>query len=70
MVLNMIFLSDGQKAIIRWNEPDPITASLSRLCIRKPVYNSNKIGNKQLKTTGEWTRNQSLNEVHIPIEGK
>lgn len=24
-----------------------------------------KIGNKQLKTTGEWTRNQSLNEVHI-----
>ncbi|MDQ0497188.1 hypothetical protein [Paenibacillus brasilensis] len=29
-----------------------------------------KIGNRQLKTDGTWTKNQSLNEVHIPIEGK
>lgn len=29
-----------------------------------------KIENKQLKTAENWTKNQALNEVHIPIEGK
>ncbi|MCI8410447.1 MAG: hypothetical protein HFJ09_14450 [Lachnospiraceae bacterium] len=64
-------LSDGQKAIIRWHEPDPIAASKYPGCASGSRYTAQiKIGNKQLKTTGEWTKNQSLNEVHIPIEGK
>lgn len=29
-----------------------------------------KIGNKQLKSDETWTKNQSLNEVHIPVKGK
>jgi len=61
-------LADGQKAIIRWHSPDPVAAS------KYPGASSGhrwtaqiKIGNKQLRTDGAWSKKQSLNEVHIPI---
>ncbi|OAZ49946.1 contractile injection system protein, VgrG/Pvc8 family [Paenibacillus polymyxa] len=64
-------LADGQKAIIRWHSPDPIAASKYPGSVSGTRWTAQiKIGNKQLKTDGTWTKNQSLNEVHIPIEGK
>lgn len=64
-------LADGQKAIIRWHSPDPIAASKYSGSVSGTRWTAQiKIGNKQLKTDGTWTKNQSLNEVHIPIEGK
>ncbi|MGG1673553.1 hypothetical protein ACIFOE_23510, partial [Paenibacillus sp. NRS-1783] len=64
-------LADGQKAIIRWHSPDPIAASKYPGSVSGTRWTGQiKIGNKQLKTDGTWTKNQSLNEVHIPIEGK
>ncbi|MGP3784619.1 hypothetical protein [Paenibacillus sp. 1A_MP2] len=64
-------LADGQKVIIRWHSPDPVAK------MRYPGSASGtrwtaqiKIGNKQLKTDGTWTKNQSLDQVHIPIKGK
>ena len=29
-----------------------------------------KVGNKQLKVDGGWSKNQSTNDVHVPIKGK
>lgn len=29
-----------------------------------------KVGNKQLKANGGWSRNQAINDVHVPIKGK
>ncbi|RGL29251.1 hypothetical protein DXC69_25205 [Paenibacillus polymyxa] len=64
-------LADGQKAIIRWHSPDTIAASKYSGSVSGTRWTAQiKIGNKQLKTDGTWTKNQSLNEVHIPIEGK
>ncbi|MGC7928068.1 T7SS effector LXG polymorphic toxin, partial [Lysinibacillus sp. VIII_CA] len=64
-------LADGQKAIIRWHSPDPIAASKYPGSASGSRWTAQiKIGNKQLKSDGTWTKNQSLNEVHIPIEGK
>ncbi|SFM60851.1 LXG domain of WXG superfamily protein [Psychrobacillus psychrodurans] len=64
-------LADGQKAIIRWHSPDPIAASKYPGSASGSKWTAQiKIGNKQLKSDGTWTKNQSLNEVHIPIEGK
>ncbi|WP_249435908.1 hypothetical protein [Paenibacillus sp. Marseille-Q4541] len=63
-------LADGQKAIIRWHSPDPVAASNYPEAASGNRWTAQiKIGNKQLKTDGTWTRNQSLNEVHVPIEG-
>jgi RHS repeat-associated protein len=63
-------LADGQKATIRWHAPDPEVA------IKYPGSTSGtrwtaqiKIGNKSLGADGKWYKNQSLNIVHIPIEG-
>lgn len=65
------FLSDNQKVIIRWHEPDPIAASKYPGCISESRYTAEiKVGNKQLKSNGDWSKNQSTNEVHIPIIGK
>ena len=65
------YLSDGQKVIIRWHEPDPVAAIKYPGCVSGSRYTAQiKIGKKQLKSTGGWTKNQSLNEVHIPIEGR
>lgn len=62
-------LSDGQKVIIRWHSPDPVAASKYPGCTSGSRYTAQiKIGNKQLKTDGNWTRNQSIDEVHIPIK--
>ncbi|MBC1941396.1 hypothetical protein HCJ18_04075 [Listeria seeligeri] len=62
-------LSDGQKATVRWHCPDrdaaikyPNSVSGSRWTAQV------KIGNKQIKVDGTWTKNQGLNEVHIPIK--
>ncbi|MFJ6267110.1 hypothetical protein ACIQGW_19305 [Lysinibacillus xylanilyticus] len=64
-------LADGQKAIIRWHSPDPVAASKYPGSASGSRWTTQiKIGNKQLKSDGTWTKNQSLNEVHIPIEGK
>ncbi|MGE7950109.1 pre-toxin TG domain-containing protein, partial [Lysinibacillus sp. NPDC093688] len=64
-------LADGQKAIIRWHSPDPVAASKYPGSASGARWTTQiKIGNKQLKSDGTWTKNQSLNEVHIPIEGK
>ncbi|MEK4130758.1 hypothetical protein NYE67_13820 [Solibacillus sp. FSL W8-0474] len=64
-------LADGQKAIIRWHSPDPVAASKYPGSASGSRWTAQiKIGNKQLKSDGTWTKNQSLNEVHIPIEGK
>lgn len=64
-------LEDGQKVTIRWHSPDsnaeskyPGSASGSRWTAQI------KIGNKQLKIDGTWTKNQALNESHIPIKGR
>jgi RHS repeat-associated protein len=63
-------LADGQKATIRWHAPDPEAA------IKYPGSASGtrwtaqiKVGNKSLGADGKWYKNQSLNIVHIPIEG-
>ncbi|MCR2803387.1 pre-toxin TG domain-containing protein [Paenibacillus soyae] len=64
-------LADGQKVIIRWHSPDPVAASKYPGAVSGNRWTAQiKIGNKQLKTDGTWTKNQSLNEVHVPIEGK
>ncbi|WJE54727.1 hypothetical protein QRE66_11135 [Bacillus cereus] len=64
-------LADGQKAIIRWHAPDPVAASKYPGSASGTRWTAQvKIGNKQLKIDGTWTKNQSLNEVHIPIRGK
>ncbi|MCR8844071.1 minor capsid protein [Paenibacillus sp. SC116] len=64
-------LADGQKAIIRWHSPDPVAASKYPGAASGTRWTAQiKVGNKQLKTDGTWTKNQSLNEVHVPIEGK
>ncbi|WP_248700207.1 hypothetical protein [Lysinibacillus odysseyi] len=64
-------LADGQKAIIRWHSPDPIAAGKYLGSASSSRWTAQiKIGNKQLKSDGTWTKNQSLNEVHISIEGK
>ena len=64
-------LSDNQKVIIRWHEADPIAASKYPDAVSGQRWTAQlKVGNKQLKTDGTWTKNQSLNEVHIPIKGK
>ncbi|ERI09031.1 hypothetical protein [Aneurinibacillus aneurinilyticus] len=64
-------LADGQKAISRWHSPDSVAASKYPGSVSGTRWTAQiKIGNKQLKTDGTWTKNQSLNEVHIPIKGK
>ncbi|PEY37286.1 hypothetical protein CN354_12680 [Bacillus cereus] len=64
-------LADGQKAIIRWHAPDLVAASKYPGSASGTRWTAQvKIGNKQLKIDGTWTKNQSLNEVHIPIRGK
>lgn len=64
-------LNDGQKVIIRWHEPDPVAASKYPGCTSGSRYTAEiKVGNKQLKIDGGWSRNQSTNDVHVPIKGK
>ena len=64
-------LADGQKAIIRWHSPDPVAASKYPGSASGSRWAAQiKIGNKQLKSDGTWTKKQYLNEVHISIEGK
>lgn len=53
------------------HSPDPIAANKYPGSVSGSRWTAQiKIGNKQLKSDGAWTKNQSLNEVHIPIEGK
>ena len=64
-------LNDGQKVIIRWHEPDPVAAGKYPGCVSGSRYTAEiKVGNKQLKVDGGWSRNQSTNDVHVPIKGK
>jgi len=50
---------------------NPIAASKYPGCNSGTRYTAEiKIGNKQLKTNGDWSKNPSINEVHIPIKGK
>ena len=64
-------LADGQKVIIRWHEPDPVAASKYPGCVSGSRYTAEiKVGNKQLKANGGWSRNQAINDVHVPIKGK
>lgn len=64
-------LADGQKAIIRWHEPDPVAALNYPGSISGTRWTAQiKIGNKQLRVDGKWDKNQSINEVHIPIKEK
>ncbi|WP_260450176.1 hypothetical protein [Listeria immobilis] len=64
-------LADGQKAIIRWHEPDPVAALNYKGSISGTRWTAQiKIGNKQLRVDGKWDKNQSINEVHIPIKEK
>ena len=63
-------LTDGQKVIIRWHEPDPVAASKYPGCVSGSRYTAEiKVGNKQLKADGGWSRNQATNDVHVPIKG-
>ena len=62
-------LADGQKVTIRWHEPDPVAASKYPGCVSGSRYTAEiKVGNKQLKADGGWSRNQATN-VHVPIKG-
>lgn len=64
-------LADGQKVIIRWHSPDPVARAKYPASASGSRWTAQiKIGNKQLKTDGTWTKNQSLDQVHIPIKGK
>ncbi|EHD1677215.1 hypothetical protein JR551_002334 [Listeria monocytogenes] len=64
-------LADGQKASIRWHEPDPIAALNHPDSVSGTRWTAQiKIGNKQLRIDGKWAKNQSINEVHIPIKEK
>ncbi|MBC1896970.1 hypothetical protein HCA68_04710 [Listeria booriae] len=64
-------LSDGQKAIIRWHEPDPVAAAKFPNSTSGSRWTAQiKIGNKQVTVDGLWTKKQNLNEVHIPIQGR
>lgn len=66
-----LLLSDGQKVTIRWHNPDPVAASKYPGCAAGSRYTTQvKIGNKQLKIDGTWSKYQSLNKVHVPLEGK
>lgn len=63
-------LADGQKVTIRWHEPDPVAASKYPGCVSGSRYTAEiKVGNKQLKADGGWSRNQATNDVHVPIKG-
>jgi hypothetical protein len=64
-------LSDGQKATIRWHGPDSDAAIKYLNSVSGSRWTAQvKIGNKQIKVDGTWTKNQGLNEVHVPIKGK
>ncbi|WP_260444012.1 hypothetical protein [Listeria booriae] len=64
-------LSDGQKAIVRWHEPDPVAAAKFPNSTSGSRWTAQiKIGNKQVTVDGLWTKKQNLNEVHIPIQGR
>jgi hypothetical protein len=64
-------LSDGQKAIIRWHEPDPVAAAKFPNSASGSRWTAQiKIGNKQVTVDGLWTKKQNLNEVHVPIQGR
>ncbi|MGX7420756.1 pre-toxin TG domain-containing protein, partial [Carnobacterium gallinarum] len=64
-------LSDGQKAIVRWHEPDPVAAAKFPDSASGSRWTAQiKIGNKQVTIDGLWTKKQNLNEVHVPIQGR
>ncbi|MBC2192232.1 hypothetical protein HCB44_08020 [Listeria sp. FSL L7-0229] len=64
-------LSDGQKASVRWHGPDSEAAIKHPNSVSGSRWTAQvKIGNKQIKVDGTWTKNQGLNEVHVPIKGK
>ncbi|MBC1688683.1 hypothetical protein HB963_09415 [Listeria welshimeri] len=64
-------LSDGQKATVRWHGPDSDAAIKYPNSVSGSKWTAQvKIGNKQIKVDGTWTKNQGLNEVHVPIKGK
>ncbi|MBC2022852.1 hypothetical protein HCJ73_01245 [Listeria booriae] len=64
-------LFDGQKAIIRWYEPDPVAAAKFPNSTSGSRWTAQiKIGNKQVTVDELWTKKQNLNEVHIPIQGR
>ncbi|OJG75016.1 hypothetical protein RV12_GL002061 [Enterococcus quebecensis] len=64
-------LSDGQKAIIRWHEPDLVAAAKFPNSSSGSRWTAQiKIGNKQVTVDGLWTKKQNLNEVHVPIQGR
>ncbi|EOH96172.1 hypothetical protein UAY_03082 [Enterococcus moraviensis ATCC BAA-383] len=64
-------LSDGQKAIIRWHEPDPVAAAKFPNSASGSRWTAQiKIGNKQVTVEGLWTKKQNLNEVHVPVQGR
>ncbi|MBC2117359.1 T7SS effector LXG polymorphic toxin [Listeria booriae] len=64
-------LSDGQKATVRWHEPDPVAAAKFPNSTSGSRWTAQiKIGNKQVTVDGLWTKKQNLNEVHIPIQGR
>ncbi|MBO0422571.1 hypothetical protein [Enterococcus plantarum] len=64
-------LSDGQKVIIRWHEPDPVAAAKFPDSVSGSRWTAQiKIGNKQVTVDGLWTKKQNLNEVHVPIQGR
>ncbi|MBC1488875.1 hypothetical protein HCJ52_07930 [Listeria sp. FSL L7-1485] len=64
-------LSDGQKAIIRWHEPDPVAAAKFPNSASGSSWTAQiKIGNKQVTVDGLWTKKQNSNEVHVPIQGR
>ncbi|MBC1729064.1 pre-toxin TG domain-containing protein [Listeria seeligeri] len=64
-------LSDGQKAIIRWHEPDPAAAAKFPNSASGSSWTAQiKIGNKQVTVDGLWTKKQNSNEVHVPIQGR
>ncbi|EAE0853046.1 hypothetical protein Q891_01460 [Listeria monocytogenes] len=64
-------LADGQKAIIRWHEPDPIAAAKFPGSASGSRWTAQiKIGSKQVTINKGWTKKQNSNEVHIPIKGR
>lgn len=64
-------LSDGQKVIVRWHGPDSVAAIKYPNSVSGSRWTAQvKVGNKQIKVDGTWTKNQGLNEVHVPIKGK